>query len=536
MVPLTRRIADYLIRARFILATAWLATAVAGWWIAPQVELQRSLDRLFDSRDGELRSYQTALRIFGPREPILVAYEDPQTFDPQGAGLRRLRQLAEFLEGLDGVVETTSLVDLDELLDETFGMRIFDSGVIPTGLTDILEGLTHSSDHRAVAIVCLLDKEQSSESRRRTIAALRAWLQERPKDYRFVENRFGGAGVWEILVPLEGPLDWDRVQRIRRLENRLRTEVRIPVELSGGETSASDLPGLTQVLSVADALAGVVDIERLERIPLFNDFVITQGVEQFRQRLPGLLGSLLAENPDRPGEWYVRILLRSPQQLSSTAQQSIIAQVRAICANESAAWPIDRPPLVTGWYVLLARIVDHLLADQVATLSVATIAIVLLAWGATRRLSLALIAIVPNLLPIAVLLGALGWLGIPINMGVALIAAVSVGLSIDSTLHYLDIVRRRVRAGESWQQALFSAQHRAGAALCFATLALTAGFAAMVSSEFLPTVYFGALVCVAMLGGLLGNLLVLPLLLVWLDRKSSEAPSNSSYDSSRHFG
>ena len=59
MVPLTRRIADYLIRARFILATAWLATAVAGWWIAPQVELQRSLDRLFDSRDGELRSYQS---------------------------------------------------------------------------------------------------------------------------------------------------------------------------------------------------------------------------------------------------------------------------------------------------------------------------------------------------------------------------------------------------------------------------------------------------------------------------------------------
>ena len=66
--------------------------------------------------------------------------------------------------------------------------------------------------------------------------------------------------------------------------------------------------------------------------------------------------------------------------------------------------------------------------------------------------------------------------------------------------------------------ALRGAHQGAGRAMTFATLALVVGFIALVPSEFVPTIYFGALVALALLGGLLGNLIMLPLLLRWLFR------------------
>lgn len=759
---------DFLVRFRLVLAIVWLLVALVGAVYTPGLDLQRSLDRLFDSRDGELRSYQTALRVFGPREPILVAYADSEAFEP--AGMERLRRLEAHLDSLPGMVETTSLADVDSLLREVLGSSLADDGFLVDRLLKPLEGLTHSADRQTVGIVCLLDKRQPGEERRAMLAELRQWLAghtteyreaavvgepvmvdegfrmlerdgarlernasillalvlilafrsmrwvlitaivvqsslavtrltlslvgasmtlvstmfssvvtviavaavvhwivrfrefqagganredalrvsfrqilaptfwacatdaagfaalrmaavepvqdfgtimivgscavflavvclvpalvlfplprflnwmdslpvptrgstwlesqlDRPliavrrspklalliaaaisllltsgvlrtrietdftknfrgdspivRDYRFVETRLGGAGVWEIVLPLDGPLDWERLQRVLRLEKRLRDEVHV-------ETPEGPQAGLTQVLSVADAMVGVLPVD-LDRLPWVNDFVVQQGLQQLSQRLPGLLHSLYAVDPDDPNRHYVRVLLRSRQQQAAELRDAIITQVRQICDEEAESWPPGTRPAVTGWFVLLTKIVDHLMSDQVSTLSVATLAILFLAWLATRSWRLAIIAIVPNLLPIGMVLGALGWAGIAINMGVALIAAVSVGLSIDSTLHYLEVYRRGTRQGGSSREALFAAQHRAGVASCFATVALSGGFLTMIASEFLPTVYFGVLVCVAMLGGLVGNLVVLPALLT-VERHESEEESVS---------
>ena len=139
-------------------------------------------------------------------------------------------------------------------------------------------------------------------------------------------------------------------------------------------------------------------------------------------------------------------------------------------------------------------------------------------WIATGKMRLAMGAMVPNLLPIGVVLGMLGWLGVPGNMGVVLIAAVSIGLSIDNTIHYLFIFQACLRAGLEKNGAILGAQQRAGLASVFSTLALTAGFASLCLSDFVPTAYFGGLVCASMLGGMIGNLLLLPILLHWVVR------------------
>jgi predicted RND superfamily exporter protein len=168
---------------------------------------------------------------------------------------------------------------------------------------------------------------------------------------------------------------------------------------------------------------------------------------------------------------------------------------------------------VTGYYVMLGRLVSSILSDQWTCFVLATIGILIVMTIATRSWRLALAALVPNAIPVFLVLGAMGWLGMTVNMGAAMIAAVSMGLSIDSSIHYLLHMRRQMDNGRSAGAAMRSSQEDVGLALVLATIALIAGFLSLCFSQFVPTIVFGVLVSLTMLGGLLGNLIVLPLLI-----------------------
>jgi predicted RND superfamily exporter protein len=123
----------------------------------------------------------------------------------------------------------------------------------------------------------------------------------------------------------------------------------------------------------------------------------------------------------------------------------------------------------------------------------------------------------------------MGWLGARINMGTAMIAAVSMGLSVDSSIHYIVAFRRHLAAEGACAAALETAHQTAGRAMIFSTLALVVGFLALTTSGFVPTVSFGWLSCLTLLGGLVGNLVVLPVLLVLTAGRAppgSPAPEN----------
>jgi predicted RND superfamily exporter protein len=208
-------------------------------------------------------------------------------------------------------------------------------------------------------------------------------------------------------------------------------------------------------------------------------------------------------------------MLRARERQPAAAKESIIGQVRRIAAEEFPA--VDGRPQaeVTGFFVLLAQLVDRMLSDQWLTFLIAATGIFALLAAAFRSPLLAAVALVPNGLPIFVVLGLLGWAGEKINMGTAMIAAVSMGLSVDSSIHYIAAFRRRL-AGGTTLAALETAHQTAGRAMIFATLALAIGFLALTTSGFMPTVSFGWLSCLTLLGGLVGNLVVLPVLLTLL--------------------
>ena len=327
------------------------------------------------------------------------------------------------------------------------------------------------------------------------------------RSYEMIETRLGGAGVWDVLVPTPIPPDAATLAAVARLERRLREEVTVP-SADGGSAA-----GLTKVISLADLLDTLspVSLDDLGKSGV-GGWIVTNALGVLERREPRLFAALVGRDPD-DGTGWLRVMLRSHERQPAATKRETIAAVRRIVAEEFPG-DGDRPGgEVTGFFVLLAQLVDRLLADQWSTFAVATLGILALLAAGFRSPLLAAVALVPNALPIFLVLGLLGWIGEPVNMGTAMIAAVSMGLSVDSSIHYIVAFRRRLVEDGAVAAALGVAHQTAGRAMIFSTLALVVGFLALLTSSFIPTVSFGALCCLTLTGGLLGNLVVLPVLL-----------------------
>jgi predicted RND superfamily exporter protein len=316
--------------------------------------------------------------------------------------------------------------------------------------------------------------------------------------YRAVENELGGAGVWDVVVPLPKPSREEHVQIIRDLEKELRS---IAIETNQGTL------GLTSVMSLIDA----------DDIVSRNPWLRTVGFEGrligMKPAMGSFFDSLLAESSDQIGskQRFVRIMLRAREQTDATGKEKLIQSVKSIV--DSYDFKSQVQPLVSGYYVLLAELVRSVVADQWVCFAVASLGIWIAVSIAMRSVVLATLALIPNAIPSLCILGWFGWTGTPVNLGAAMIAAVSMGLSVDSSIHYLTRFKRERLNGASFEAALMAAQSDIGLSVLFSTFALMIGFGALAMSDFLPTVVFGATAALTMVGGMVGNLVLLPAML-----------------------
>ena len=368
-------------------------------------------------------------------------------------------------------------------------------GSLPQLLQSLLAWSTRHARLLGMVFVCLsIIAVLGSTKLKRETDFTRNFREASPvvRGYQFVEERFGGAGVWDVLITVPKRVDKKFVTSMLEFEEQLLQRV----------------PQLTKAISLADILdAG---LEGIENVDLGAKIAIRSGVSLMRGRMPEFVNAIFyrGEKGKRP---QLRVMLRSHERLSAAEKTAMIEQVHA---EAEAVFPGAK---VTGYYVLLTKLIDSLLRDQWITFSVAATIIFTMMALAFRSVSLALVTLIPNALPILFLFGAMGWLGIPINMGAAMIAAVSLGLSVDGSIHYVMSYQKARREGATLDGALAIVQATVGKAAVLATLALVVGFSTLCSSDFVPTIYFGVLVSLSMIGGLLGNLVILPLLIRGVD-------------------
>lgn len=320
------------------------------------------------------------------------------------------------------------------------------------------------------------------------------------QSYRFVESRLGGAGVWDLVVPAPDRLNDAFLTRIRGFQDRLRREVHLPTAEGGARQ------GLTKVVSIVDMLDAADRVGPSGLLPLEYKLSAMQAAAG------PLYRSLYGVDPESPNrKSYYRIMLRSLEQQTTAEKLVVLEKVQRIATEE-----FDGEERATGFFVLLAALVDRLLSDQWRSFLLAVFGVAVTLWIALGNRWLALIALVPNALPIFVVLGLMGHLGWKVNMGTVMIAAVSMGLSVDSSIHYLTELRRKLKTGLPLEEALRRVHGNVGKAMIFSSLAFVVGFLGLSGSHFVPTIYFGVLVSLSILGGLAGNLVVLPLILLSL--------------------
>jgi predicted RND superfamily exporter protein len=156
------------------------------------------------------------------------------------------------------------------------------------------------------------------------------------------------------------------------------------------------------------------------------------------------------------------------------------------------------------------------------------VGILLMLTLAFGSLMLAVLAILPTLLAVALVLGLMGWLAIQLDMATALVASVALGLSVDDTFHCL-LQFHRHRKTQGFRRRLFESYRVSGPGVILSSLAVAIGFAALRASEFEPFINFGTMVGIATAGSTLGNLVLLPACLTlgrrW--RQSTKKPRTS---------
>ena len=178
---------------------------------------------------------------------------------------------------------------------------------------------------------------------------------------------------------------------------------------------------------------------------------------------------------------------------------------------------LDAPGLsmrVTGQAVQDVNIIDAIVFGQIYSLSIAVGVISLLMFMVFRSLALGFLSLIPNCFPILLNFGIMGLMGIPLNTATSLIAAVAIGIAVDDTIHFLSRYNRGRKQGLSIARAVETTMLVKGRALLSSSAILCVGFGILVLSSFMPIVYFGALSALIMITAVIGDLIVLPAVLM----------------------
>ncbi len=168
---------------------------------------------------------------------------------------------------------------------------------------------------------------------------------------------------------------------------------------------------------------------------------------------------------------------------------------------------------LTNLFMLYQDIMQQLADSQITTLAIVYMALTLTFLLIFKSLTVALVAIAPNLLSTAAIFGVMGWAGLPLDLMTITIAAIVMGIAVDDTIHYVHRYLAELQRGGDSGEAVTRSHATVGVAMLYTSLLIGAGFSMLAFSDFVPSVVFGLLTALAMMLALLADLCLLPLLL-----------------------
>jgi len=322
------------------------------------------------------------------------------------------------------------------------------------------------------------------------------------QDLRFLEDRFGGVVPLELVIDTKRPGGAYKSSTLKRMD-RLQEEMR-------------QVEGVSRALSVVDGLKFAKQAY-YRGSPDFYKLPNSQDRSFVMSYIPKGDGgsSILQSLVDTSGR-YARISM----QVEDMGKEESAYLQTALDSNIAAHLPADRYDVtVTGAWMVFQKGTTYLIKNLAVSLGLAITVIALVMALIFRSFAMVLVSLVPNVFPLIMTAGIMGYFGIPLKPSTILVFSVAFGISIDDTIHFLAKYRQELKiTNYNIGQSVLLAIRETGVSMFYTSIVLFFGFSVFTASSFGGIVALGILVSITLVIAMIGNLLLLPTLLLSFEK------------------
>lgn len=320
------------------------------------------------------------------------------------------------------------------------------------------------------------------------------------QDFEFFEKNYSGVRPFEILITLNDSTSslWnnEEMRAMDKLESYLRNDFGVgfiisPASLVKGMNKASNNgnPESYVLPSNDEDLTNVVDqLEQFRKRKEMKNLITKDGKQA---RVTGKMADIGS-----------KVFLERAAKLDKFLQ----ANPDMKCINVH----------LTGAALMLDKNNKYLVDNTVQGLLISILVVALISALVHRNLRMIIIAIIPNLLPIIIIGGIMGFTGIEMKSATSIIFSIAFGIATDDTIHFLARLKLEIAQGKSVMYCVKRSFLSTGKAVVVTSLILCGGFLSLIGSGFESTYYFGLLVSITLLVAVVTDLLLFPLLVIWL--------------------
>ena len=325
------------------------------------------------------------------------------------------------------------------------------------------------------------------------------------KDIKFFEKEFGG------IMPLEIFVDTKKEKGVMKLSTLKKMEKINEV--------IEQFPELSKPISITNLVKYSKQAYYLGN-PKYYQLPTTQEQSYIFSYTKNSEGNsnMLNNFVDSTGR-YARITTFM-KDIGTDKMAVIQDRLKAVIAKE---FPSDKFEVhLTGKALVFLKGTNYLINNLVISLSLAILLIALFMAWMFRSYQMILISLIPNMLPLLITAGLMGFIGIPIKPSTILVFSIAFGISVDDTIHFLAKYRQELHAN-NWKikKSVYSALRETGVSMFYTSIVLFFGFLVFTVSSFGGTIALGGLVSVTLLFAMVSNLLLLPSLLLSFEKKIS---------------
>ncbi len=336
---------------------------------------------------------------------------------------------------------------------------------------------------------------------------------------KFIDEKLGGTTPLDVIIdaPQEF-LDYQKEEQQYLIESGFSSGVETPAIIDGYWFSGTTLDVISNIHDYLDGLP------ETGKVLSFHTTALTlQDLDENQLMDRMYLGILYNKLPEEVKKTlFYPYLSKDGNQLrfsirvfESQGSLNRTKMLNKIKTDLSQKFQINKREIhFTGMLVLYNNLLETLFQSQILTIGV----VFLIMFGVFiflfRNIKIAMIAVIPNITIVAIVLGTMGWLGIPLDIMTITIAAICFGAADDNTIHYIHRFAEEYKDNNNYWIAVKKSHNTIGRAMYYTTITVTLGFSILAFSNFVPTIYFGLLTGFSMLVALIADLTLLPLLLV----------------------